>query len=111
MPRLKLSKNPNWKGGRVRSKWGYILIVCPDHPYASKRDHYVREHRLVMEKEIGRYLLPEERVHHKNGKRDDNRVENLELYDNQSSHMKIHMPKGKILNPWGVKGKPIINYL
>lgn len=68
----------NWKGGRIRHCTGYILIWKPDHPYAQS-GKYVAEHRLVMEKILGRYLEPLELVHHKNGIRDDNRSENLEL--------------------------------
>jgi len=71
-------KNHNWGGGRRKTSQGYIRIYKPDHPHVAARDT-VFEHRLVMEEHLGRYLEPHEFVHHKNGIRDDNRLENLEL--------------------------------
>lgn len=56
-----------------------LVKVGPDHPHAS-RDGYYQEHRYVIEQTIGRVLDANERVHHKNGRRDDNRPENLELW-------------------------------
>lgn len=69
-----------WTGGRTRHKSsGYVLVKAPAHPRA-RADGYVREHILVIEQELGRFLLPGETVHHRNGVRDDNRPENLELW-------------------------------
>lgn len=74
--------NARWRGGETVTKHsggGYIKELSPGHPYRDAGG-YVMQHRLVMEKVIGRYLLPTERVHHKNGDRQDNRPENLELW-------------------------------
>jgi len=73
-----------WKGGRVKVH-GYVYILKPDHPFCNKQGYFL-EHRLVMEKSIGRYLTPKEVVHHVNGIKDDNREENLTLFKNQSEH-------------------------
>ena len=67
------------KGYRVTDR-GYVYIRAPDHPCAGK-DGYVAEHRLVMEAHLGRYLQASEVVHHINGVKNDNRIENLELKD------------------------------
>jgi hypothetical protein len=60
--------NPNWNGGRKIS-YGYVLILKPEHPFNIAG--YVREHRLVMEEFLGRYLTAEEVVHRENEIRDD----------------------------------------
>jgi len=73
------SSNGRWKGGRTRHKAGYVMIWAPGHPRAGK-GRYVFEHILVMEQLLGRPILPEESVHHRNGVKDDNRPENLELW-------------------------------
>lgn len=59
---------------------GYVMVRQPDHPAAYGRG-WVLQHRLIMEQILGRYLLHEENVHHINGVRDDNRPENLELWN------------------------------
>jgi len=67
-----------WNNGRTKHKDGYVLILMPEHPKAIG-GRYVLEHRIVVEKSLGRYLKTDEIVHHRNGIKDDNRIENLEL--------------------------------
>ena len=64
------------EGGRSKNLDGYVLIR---QPYGSK-PVYKMEHRIVMEQHLGRVLTAKENVHHKNGVRGDNRIENLELW-------------------------------
>ncbi len=70
-------KAPNGSGHR--EPHGYIYINKVDHPNAQKRGR-IYEHTFVMSEYLGRPLKKGESVHHKNGIRDDNRIENLELW-------------------------------
>jgi hypothetical protein len=80
--------NERRKGRRMTSG-GYVWVYCPKHPFAGIGG-YVAEHRLVMEKVLGRTLRTDEYVHHKNGIKSDNTIENLQL-TNAREHAKIHM--------------------
>ena len=82
-------KHYKWNGGIKIGKRGYIYEYRPDHPFANSQG-YVPQHRLVMEKLLGRYLVPEEVVHHKNGIVTDNRPENLMLFSNNLAHLEYH---------------------
>lgn len=67
---------------------GYIKQYNPNHP--GIKNKYQFQHRLVMEEHLGRYLSPNETVHHINGIKDDNRIENLELWsDSHPSGQRI----------------------
>lgn len=81
------TKNSNWHGGKRIAK-EYIYIYMPNHPNARK--NYVLEHRLVVEKKIGRYLKKGEVVHHINENKKDNRIENLMLFPTTGAHMAFH---------------------
>ena len=107
--------NPSYSGGRHVLSIGYVVVLMPDHPDADVRG-YVLEHRLVMERHIGRRLVNGEIVHHINGLRDDNRIENLELMSSHEEHLRLHHhpPIGKQLSgeshPMAIlKEKDVVN--
>ena len=89
---LKEHNHHFWKGGRMKAGGGYIKVkVKPTDFYyqTTSADGYSLEHRLIMAKHLGRNLMPFEIVHHKNGIRDDNRIENLELTQ-LGAHIRNH---------------------
>lgn len=88
------NKSPQWRGGRKMAK-GYIYIWAKNHPHATKKG-YVAEHRLVMEKSLGRYLTSKEVVHHKDHNKTNNSIENLELVVGSGKHLiKFHVKRDK----------------
>ena len=80
-------KHANWKGGRSIHEGGYVLIKKRSHPNA-QIDGYIFEHIFIMSEFLGRPLRENENVHHRNGFKDDNRLDNLELWT-------IHQPPGQ----------------
>lgn len=86
---LKGEKHPQWKGGRTIDSNGYMLIHAPDHPHA-QINGYIGEHRLMMEEILGRYLLPEEIVHHEDEIKDNNEPGNLRLFSSNKEHLDYH---------------------
>lgn len=111
------SGHPEWKGGRIEDRNGYWHVWAPEHPECLRvnearrlkanggyyrKEKYIQEHRLVMEKHLGRYLQPNEVVHHLNDDKKDNRIENLQLFDSNARHLAETL-KGKCPK-WGPSG-------
>ena len=70
---------------------GYRYIRSPKHPNKNASG-LVAEHRLVMEKHIGRLLERNEQVHHKNQDKIDNRIGNLEIVLNKAHNGNVKCP-------------------
>ena len=83
--------NYKWKGGRIKTVHGYVVTI--KRPSNKLRGIYVREHRLIMALHLGRELLSSEIVHHINGDKTDNRIENLKLFKSQKEHLGWHKQK------------------
>jgi hypothetical protein len=99
MPRLKegaqhAENNHQYRAGRSVDLDGYVLALAPeDHPLLRKRNNrkggtYVYEHRLVMEKKLGRYLHKDEVVDHADGLTLHNTPENLRLFQSNADHLR-----------------------
>ena len=82
-------RNARWNGGRMLTSHGYIAVKVPEGHHLRQAHGYAYEHDLVAEDELGRRLAPGEVVHHRNGKRCDNRPENLEV-TTRSDHAREH---------------------
>ena len=67
-----LASNP-----KVLTAQGYVLVF--NKQYSKRPNGQILEHRLVMEKHLGRALTRHETIHHINGDKEDNRLENLQL--------------------------------
>lgn len=93
-------RHPEWNGGRILHG-RYWYIYSPDHPNATQKG-YVAEHRLAMERKLGRYLSRSEVVHHKNANPEDNRLENLEVFQTNAEHLR-HELTGRRPN-WTAEG-------
>lgn len=89
---LRGSKGYRWNGGKSLKVQGYVVFNTG--PNKNKF-----EHRVIMASHLGRDLLPDETVHHKNGIKTDNRIENLELFDSP------HTPGQKVsdLTEWAIQ--------
>lgn len=77
-----------WNIEKIISKGDYNYCIVRNHPNRTKND-YVLHHRIVMENYLGRLLTSDEIVHHKNGNKKDNRIENLEVLSD-IEHAALH---------------------
>ena len=99
MARGSREENPNWRGGRTITEHGYVLIrVGTKHHLADVRG-YAYEHRIQAEHKLGRPLHPGEIVHHKDGNRRNNSLDNLEVVRGVAGHLLKHRIRKDLRRP------------
>lgn len=100
-------KNHQFASGRRIDLDGYVLVTAPaDHPYARQRTNratkLMYEHRLVLERHLGRYLLPSEVVDHADGLTLHNSPANLRLFESNAEHLAETISgRRKLMSPQG----------
>lgn len=100
-------KNHRFVSGRQIGLDGYVYVSAPkNHPYAcvraGRQAKTILEHRLVMERKLGRYLLPTEVVDHIDGLTLHNAPENLRLFQSNADHLETTIAgKQKLISPAG----------
>ena len=83
----------NWKGGFIKNTEGYLLFNVPDECRFSCMKGilgYIPVHRLIMAAYLQRPLTKKEVVHHVDGNLDNNKIENLMLFENTAEHTRLH---------------------
>lgn len=92
--------HPNWKGGKYTTTDGYVMVNVKIGTIKEEGEvgwhRYKREHFIVMEEHLGRKLEKGEVVHHINGIKTDNRIENLFLFKNDKEHRQLHIELMKV---------------
>ena len=87
------SKSYRWKGGKSRHSAGYVTVTIP-----GRQKKQELEHRVIMEKKLGRPLKPDEVVHHEDEVKDNNDPKNLGLFSGQGDHSRHHITKRDVGN-------------
>ena len=108
-PQLQKQNSANWKGGRYVDVHGYVMVHVGNNLLVnSKWESYKKEHVVVMEAFLGRKLKPREQVHHIDGNKQNNTIENLVAIPAGGEHKNAHQSLQEI--GYSLIRKGLINY-